>query len=75
MRRAGQSGAGMLFSDQEPVRTWSVLCPPGMLAFGKDRKTFRSVAAFDGYVSEVRKRGFVVTFDNPFFAKVARPDA
>lgn len=64
-----------LFGARTAVRTWCVQCPPGMLAHGKHQKTFSSVAAFDGYVCEVRARGFVVSFVNPFLARVALADS
>ena len=54
---------------------YTVQCPPGMLPFGRTAKTFSSVAAFDGYVCEVRARGFVVSFVNPFLARVALADS
>lgn len=73
----GQSGAGMLdlFQTPPPVRHYLVRCPPGMLANGHQVKKFSSVQAFDGYVREVRARGYAVAFDNPFSARVAAADS
>ena len=62
----GQSGAGML----PPLRTYTIACPPGMLVDGQTVKTFVSVTAFDGYISQLRESGYVVAFTSPFVAAV-----
>ena len=66
MTITGQSGAGML----PPLRTYTIACPPGMLPDGKSVKSFASVTAFDGYISQLRKSGYVVAFTSPFVAAV-----
>jgi hypothetical protein len=50
--------------------TYTVQCPHGMLAFGRSTRTFANVAVFDGYVAELRRKGYLVTFSTPFNALV-----
>ena len=51
--------------------TYTVHCPPGMLAAGRTCKTFSSVDAFDGYMGALRVLGVVVTYTSPFVAVVS----
>ena len=69
----GQSGAGMLdmFQPAAPVvRYYVIQCPPGMLADGRTIKRFTSLDAFEGYITELRKRGMSVHWSSPFTATV-----
>lgn len=50
---------------------YTVQCPRGMLALGRTSKTFTSVAAFDGYIAEVRRHArYLVKFSTPFNAVI-----
>ena len=65
----GQSVAGMLdmFSSKPTVRTWRVEWPSSKRNKPMD---FTSVQTFDGFISEARKMGALVTFKSPFLALV-----
>lgn len=44
------------------MKVYTIDCPPGMLHARKTRKRFTSVAAFDGYIGQLRRVGRVVDF-------------
>ncbi|WP_192884848.1 hypothetical protein [Paracidovorax avenae] len=51
-------------------KSYEIACPPGMLAHGHRIKRFTSLQAFEGYIGQVRKAGYTVTWQTPFVAAV-----
>lgn len=55
--------------DAQPEPDWRITLRPGMVAADHPQvKVFSSVAAFQGYVHELRARDVVVSFATPFVA-------
>ncbi|MES2943591.1 MAG: hypothetical protein V4772_12050 [Pseudomonadota bacterium] len=53
----------------QPESDWRITLRPGMVAADHPQvKVFSSVAAFQGYVHELRARDVVVSFTTPFVA-------
>ncbi|WP_343593513.1 hypothetical protein [Paracidovorax wautersii] len=51
-------------------KSYEIACPAGMLAHGHRVKRFTSLQAFEGYIVQLRKRGFSVSWNTPFTAAV-----